>query len=259
MRKKGWCPKRKRTRSWPKSENRRYPNVRSGSQRHPPILLPHNGAAGNRSHVFSPLPPVERRVQVDAALRSFQEIFQLVQRDRARQDGAGFAERGELMNSAAATGPKNRNGFSSRGFSSPAAQLRLAIQEARSWDGLEALCARIDATYQSGGLDSAAAEELAELTVEVARTVPEMNLGPQSVLAEDLLDEAGDCCPCCGETAWWSKGAQRVCGICHPNPHWEPSAERSMAAPMQGNPENEQRRPFGRLDRQSALRERSAA
>ena len=158
------------------------------------------------------------------------------------------------MTVAMATGPKEPNGFSCRGVSSPAAQLRLAIQEARSWDDLASLCAWIDATYQSGGLDSAAAEELAGLTAEMARTVPEVKPDSQAVLAEELLDRDRERCACCGEAAWWRKGAQQVCGICHPNPHWEPRAEHSVGTPMPRNFEGEERDPFDRVARHAAIR-----
>lgn len=109
-------------------------------------------------------------------------------------------------------------------FSSPAAQLRLSIQEARSWKELESLCVCIDATYRSGGLDLQAAEELADLTAQMARITPETGPGDESVWVNELLEpqsEIGERCPCCGKSVWWNKEGKAVCGVCHPNPGWK--------------------------------------
>lgn len=109
-------------------------------------------------------------------------------------------------------------------FPSAAAQLRLSIQEARSWSELENLCFRIDATYQGGGLNLQTAEELADLTAEMAAIVPETGARDESVWTNELIEprnEGKERCPCCGESAWWNKEGRAVCGVCHPNPGWK--------------------------------------
>jgi len=114
-------------------------------------------------------------------------------------------------------------------FPSLAAELRLSIQDARSWEDLETLSTRIDRTFQSGEVDIDTAEELADLVQEMARIVPEVAPGGQVVWAEDLLEPGkGEGCPCCGETAWWNEGGKKRCGVCHPNPAWK-TENRSAA------------------------------
>ncbi len=112
----------------------------------------------------------------------------------------------------------------SSSFPSAAAQLRLSIQEARSWSELGSLCVRIDATYQDGGLNLQTAEELADLTAKRAAIVPETGSKEESVWADELLEpqnEGKERCPYCGESAWWNKEGRAVCGVCHPNPGWK--------------------------------------
>ena len=115
-----------------------------------------------------------------------------------------------------------------------AAGLRLAMEDADSWDRLGELCAEADQQYQDGHLTLGQTEDLARLAVAVARSMETESMETEClnrtpVLAADLLTGAPEACTACGHESWWHQQGDRVCAVCHPHPGLLAAAARSAA------------------------------
>jgi hypothetical protein len=110
-----------------------------------------------------------------------------------------------------------------------AAGLRLAMEDADSWDRLGELCAEADQQYQDGLLTLGQTEDLAELAVVMARSMEAEHREQAPVVASDLLEGAPVTCPACGNDSWWHNQGDPVCSVCHPHPGLPAAAARNAA------------------------------